>query len=127
VRVGEGVRKGDVYEYVGLNEDGIAESRVRWDYTSAGSATGLEEGDLVKVESKKITEELDARTVVDETLDEIEFGEAHGFLGGELVTYHTTLSDAEDTSGLAEDTYYRVVVIDEKTIRLTNVAGTVTV
>ena len=32
VRVEEWVRKGDVYEYLGLNKDGVAESRVRWKY-----------------------------------------------------------------------------------------------
>jgi Ca2+-binding RTX toxin-like protein len=131
VRVGEGVRKGDVYTYLGLDEDGVAEDRVRWKYTdrdlsgSPVTATNLTKGDLVMVGGKSVTAELDAQTVVDAGLERIKFQKVHGFATGDLVTYYTTLET--DTSGLAEGTYYNVLKIDDRTIELRDITGTMPV
>jgi len=117
VRVTEGVRQGDVYEYLGLNEDGIAESRDRWTYTSDDTdktllnSETLLENDLalerVKVEGTFISTKFNFETEVDETTDELTFSTAHGFSDGDLVTYHSTDGDQ---AGLEEGTAYRVVV-----------------
>ena len=120
VRVGEGVRKGDVYEYLGLDENGVAQSRVRWKYTSANhNAPGLNKDDLVKVDGKTVAAQLDAQTVVDDGADTITFQKPHGFSDGDLVTYQTTIDQPDDKNGgLQTGTYYSVEVIDDHTIKL---------
>ena len=48
--------------------------------------------------------------------DTLNFTEAHGFAEGDLATYDSDLGT--DTSGLVSGTQYRVVVVDEFTIKL---------